>query len=89
MGEMIFAGKTLVDYMLSKSDSRISSYFGSVDSEYVGGEIGQGEFEEFSSIGDFAYTPDTPGVIMNHTRSCFLFGRSCSKMDSANAEVKK
>lgn len=84
-----FAGKTLVDYMLSKSDSRISSYFGSVDGEYVGGEIGQpGEFEEFSSIGDFAYTPDTPGVIMNHTEVAFYLAEAAARWDSANAEVK-
>jgi hypothetical protein len=66
------AGKTLVDYMNTKNDPRISHYYTDVDGAYIGQTIGEGgEFGDFSNIGEFAYTPTTPGIILNYTEVAF------------------
>lgn len=82
-----FAGKPLVDYMLGNQDPRISSYFGDIDGNYIGGEIGKpGEYEEFSPIGEFAYTPTTPGVILNYTEVAFYLAEVAARWHPADAE---
>ncbi|SDQ79731.1 Susd and RagB outer membrane lipoprotein [Chryseobacterium soldanellicola] len=65
-------GKTLVDYMNTNSDTRISKYFKPVGGVYVGQVIGQpAAFANFSAPGNFAYTATTPGILMNYTEVAF------------------
>lgn len=81
-----FAGKTLVDFMLATHDSRIDSYYVDVNGTYIGGNIGEpGDFESFSSIGDFAYTPTTPGVIMNYTEVAFYLAEAAARWTPGTA----
>lgn len=75
-----FAGKPLVDFMLSQQDPRISSYFGKVNDQYIGQEIGKsGEYADFSPIGEFAYIPTTPGVILNYTEVAFYLAEAAAR----------
>lgn len=85
-----FAGKTLVDFMNNTSDSRISKYYTTVPSTtiYDGAPIGEpGDFDSFSQIGDFAYTPDTPGTIMSYTEVAFYLAEAAARWTPATAQA--
>jgi hypothetical protein len=82
-----FAGKTLVDFMNTKADPRISKYFDEVTGGgYVGQVIGQGgEFANFSHIGEFAYTETTPGVLLNYTEVTFYIAEADARWNTSAA----
>jgi hypothetical protein len=82
-----FAGKTLVDYMNTTNDPRISHYYDPITGgTYVGQVIGQGgEFGTFSNIGEFAYTATTPGVILNYTEVAFYIAEANARWTPAAA----
>ena len=72
-------GKTLVDYMNNNSDPRISKYFKPVGStgKYIGQVIGApSPFANFSAPGTFAYTPTTPGILLNYTEVAFYLAEA-------------
>lgn len=74
------AGKTLIDFMNTTNDSRITKYYGDVDGDYIGQTIGApAEFAEFSPLGDFAYEPTTPGTIMNYTEVLFYLTEAAAR----------
>ncbi|WP_374464597.1 SusD/RagB family nutrient-binding outer membrane lipoprotein [Chryseobacterium sp.] len=74
------AGKTLVDYMNTTMDNRITKYYTDVDGVYIGQVIGApGEFSEFSNAGDFAYTATTPGLIMTYTEVAFYIAEAAAR----------
>ncbi|MEO6173962.1 MAG: SusD/RagB family nutrient-binding outer membrane lipoprotein [Flavobacterium circumlabens] len=80
------AGKTLVDYMNTKNDPRISKYYTAVNGAYIGQTIGQGgEFGDFSNIGEFAYTATTPGIILNYTEVAFYVAEANARWNTAAA----
>ncbi|WP_281231838.1 SusD/RagB family nutrient-binding outer membrane lipoprotein [Flavobacterium gelatinilyticum] len=85
--EDFIAGKTLIDYMLASNDPRISHYYDEVPGKgYIGQTIGQGgEFVEFSHIGEFAYTPTTPGVILNYTEVAFYVAEANARWNTGAA----
>ncbi|MET3537240.1 SusD/RagB family nutrient-binding outer membrane lipoprotein [Chryseobacterium limigenitum] len=75
-------GKTLVDYMNTNSDTRRSKYFKTVGTtgNYIGQVIGQpASFANFSAPGDFAYTPTTPGILMNYTEVAFYLTEASAR----------
>jgi hypothetical protein len=74
------AGKTLVDYMNTNNDPRISAYYTDVDGDYIGQIIGTpGEFADFSNAGDFAYTATTPGIILSYTEVSFYRAEAAAR----------
>ncbi|MBL1219512.1 SusD/RagB family nutrient-binding outer membrane lipoprotein [Chryseobacterium sp. L7] len=74
------AGKTLVDYMNTNNDTRISKYYTDVDGDYIGQVIGTpGEFADFSNAGAFAYTATTPGVILSSTEVLFYRAEAAAR----------
>ncbi len=81
------AGKTLVDYMNTTSDPRISKYYTPIgDGTYLGQAIGQGgAYESFSHIGPFATTTTTPGVILNYTEVAFYIAEANARWNTAAA----
>lgn len=75
-------GKTLVDYMNTNSDTRISKYFKPVGAttNYIGQVIGQpASFANFSAPGAFAYTATTPGILMNYTEVAFYLTEASAR----------
>ncbi|KFF10292.1 hypothetical protein IW15_21260 [Chryseobacterium soli] len=73
-------GKTLVDFMNNTNDSRITKYYGDVNGAYIGQVIGApAEFAEFSPLGEFAYTPTTPGTVMNYTEVLFYLAEAAAR----------
>ena len=75
-------GKTLVDYMNSNTDARITKYFKPVGStgNYIGQAIGlPASFANFSAPGDFAYTPTTPGILMSYTEVAFYLAEASAR----------
>ncbi len=75
-------GKTLVDYMNSNNDARISKYYQTVGTSgnYIGQIIGTGaSFSQFSAPGDFAYSPTTPGIILNYTEVAFYLTEASAR----------
>ncbi|WEK68270.1 MAG: SusD/RagB family nutrient-binding outer membrane lipoprotein [Candidatus Chryseobacterium colombiense] len=75
-------GKTLVDYMNANNDTRIAKYFKPVGSTgtYVGQSIGlPASFASFSAPGTFAYTPTTPGILMNYTEVAFYLTEASAR----------
>lgn len=75
-------GKTLVDYMNTNSDTRISKYFKPVGTttNYIGQVIGQpASFANFSAPGAFAYTATTPGILMNYTEVAFYLTEASAR----------
>lgn len=76
------AGKTLVDYMNASNDKRIEKYY-STDNEagdYIGQVIGTpGAFSDFAYAGDFAYTTNTPGIIMSYTEVAFYLAEAAAR----------
>ncbi|KLT71209.1 SusD/RagB family nutrient-binding outer membrane lipoprotein [Flavobacterium sp. ABG] len=82
-----FAGKTLVDYMNTTNDPRISHYYDPITGgTYVGQVIGQGgEFGDFSHIGEFAYTATTPGILLNYTEVAFYIAEANARWTPAAA----
>lgn len=75
-------GKTLVDYLNANNDSRRSRYFKTVGTtgNYIGQAIGQpASFANFSAPGSFAYTPTTPGIIMNYTEVAFYLTEASAR----------
>ncbi|WP_281322703.1 SusD/RagB family nutrient-binding outer membrane lipoprotein [Flavobacterium aestivum] len=79
-------GKTLVDAMNASSDPRIGKYYTKVGGVYKGQVIGQpGSFRLFSHIASFAYTPTTPGVILNYTEVAFYLAEADARWNTASA----
>jgi hypothetical protein len=79
-------GKTLVDFMNASSDPRIGHYYQKVGGVYKGQVIGEpGDFELFSHIGEFAYEPTTPGVILNYTEVAFYIAEADARWNSGSA----
>jgi len=75
-------GKTLVDYMNTNSDPRIAKYYKPVGStgNYIGQTIGSpASFSNFSAPGNFAYTPTTPGVLLNYTEVAFYLTEASAR----------
>jgi len=75
-------GKTLVDYMNSNNDARIAKYYRPVGTSgnYIGQIIGTGaSFSQFSAPGDFAYSPTTPGIILNYTEVAFYLAEASAR----------
>lgn len=75
-------GKTLVDYMNANNDTRIAKYFKPVGStgSYIGQSIGlPASFSSFSAPGTFAYTPTTPGILMNYTEVAFYLTEASAR----------
>lgn len=85
--EDYIAGKPFVDYLLATNDPRISHYYQEVPAGgYIGQNIGEGgEFAEFSHIGEFAYTPTTPGIILNYTEVAFYIAEANARWNPAAA----
>jgi len=92
-----YAGKTLVDFMkanLPDQDPRISKYYepakeGKNKGKYVGQVIGIGQnFEEFSNIGNFAYTPDTPGILLSYTEVAFYKAEAAARWNIGTATIE-
>lgn len=75
------AGKTLVDYLNTTGDPRISSYYAEVEGGgYVGQVIGTpGSISDFSNAGDFAYTTNTPGIILSYTEVAFYLAEASAR----------
>lgn len=84
-----FAAKTLVDFMNTTSDPRISHYFDQIKAGgYVGQVIGEGgDFANFSHIGSFAYTATTPGIIFNYTEVAFYQAEADARWNTSSAAV--
>lgn len=85
-----FAGETLINYMNTTSDLRIEKYYTTKPSTtiYVGAVIGApGEFGDFSQIGDFAYTENTPGNIMTYTEVAFYLAEAAARWTPATAQA--
>ncbi|OUD37587.1 SusD/RagB family nutrient-binding outer membrane lipoprotein [Flavobacterium sp. FPG59] len=82
-----FAGKTLVDFMVAKNDPRISSYYEEVSGGgYAGQVIGKGgEFDQFSHIGEFAYTATTPGILLSNTEVAFYIAEANARWNPGQA----
>jgi hypothetical protein len=84
-----FACKTLVDYMNSKNDTRISKYYepkGGSGSLYIGQVTGLGGlYADFSHIGSFAYTATTPGTILNNTEVAFYLAEAAARWTPVTA----
>lgn len=73
-------GKTLVDFMNNTNDSRISEYYSDVDGDYIGQTIGApGSISDFSNAGGFAYTTNTPGIILNYTEVAFYLAEASAR----------
>jgi hypothetical protein len=81
------AGKTLVDYMNTTNDPRISKYYTPLaNGTYVGQAIGQGgAFNSYSHIGAFAYTATTPGIILNYTEVAFYIAEANARWNTGSA----
>ncbi|MEA9413188.1 SusD/RagB family nutrient-binding outer membrane lipoprotein [Flavobacterium sp. PL02] len=90
-----FAAKPLVDYMNASNDPRISHYYepkvdetpdDPSDDIFVGQEVGKsGKYSDFSSIGAFAYTRTTPGIILNYTEVAFYVAEANARWNTAAA----
>lgn len=79
------AGKTIVDYMNTSGDLRISKYFKSVGGNYIGQTIGApASFANFSAPGTFAYTKTTPGIILNVTEVLFYLAEANARWGIGN-----
>lgn len=75
-------GKTLVDYMNTNADARITKYFKPVGNttNYVGQTIGlPAAFANFSAPGDFAYTSTTPGILLSYTEVAFYLTEASAR----------
>jgi len=74
------AGKTLVDFMNVTEDPRISEYYTDIDGGFIGQIIGTpGSIADFSNAGDFAYTTNTPGIIMSYTEVAFYLTEASAR----------
>jgi len=91
------AGKTLVDFMkanLPDQDPRIPKYYkpakeGKYENKHVGQVIGEGgNYKEFSNIGDFASTPDTPGTILSYTEVAFYKAEAAARWNIGTVEAE-
>ncbi len=83
-------GKTMVDYMNSNNDSRIEKYYKPVGTSgtYLGQIIGTGaSFSQFSAPGDFAYSPTTPGIILNYTEVAFYLTEASARWGIGGSAV--
>ncbi|MFY1046899.1 SusD/RagB family nutrient-binding outer membrane lipoprotein [Chryseobacterium sp. GP-SGM7] len=75
-------GKTLIDYMNTNADPRISKYFKPVGTtgNYIGQAIGSpATFSNFSAPGTFAYTTTTPGILLNYTEVAFYLTEASAR----------
>ena len=81
------AGKTIVDYMNSTSDTRIAAYFQpTTGTTYIGAIIGNpSSFTSNSAPGNYAYTETTPGVILNYTEVAFYLAEAAARWTPASA----
>jgi len=91
------AGKTLVDFMNANSpdqDPRTPKYYkpakeGDYKDKYVGQVIGKGgKYNEFSNIGDFAFTPDTPGTILSYAEVAFYKAEAAARWNIGSATTE-
>ena len=74
------AGKTIVDKMNSTADDRRSEYFQLRGGIYKGGTIGASSpFGSYSPAGTFAYTPTTPGILLNYTEVAFYLAEASAR----------
>ncbi|KMQ59523.1 lipoprotein [Chryseobacterium angstadtii] len=75
------AGKTLVDYMNTTADPRISVYYrGPINGQYVGQVIGSpGAFASFSKPGVFTRDATTPGVLLSYTEVKFYLAEAAAR----------
>lgn len=82
-------GKTLVDNMNANSDPRISKYYklaADGTGVYKGQVIGlPGSYRVFSRIANFAYDPETPGVLLNYTEVAFYIAEANARWNTASA----
>jgi hypothetical protein len=85
-----FAAKTLVDFMNTTNDARISMYYDTqgTGTTYIGSPTGQGaDFADFSSIASFAYTPTTPGTIISYTEVAFYLAEAAARWTPSIAQT--
>ncbi len=83
-----FAGKTIIDKMQDvATDPRIAQYFKTIaDGTYKGQVIGKGGlFANFSAPGTFAYTADTPGILLNNTEVAFYIAEADARWNAGSA----
>lgn len=84
-----FACKTLIDFMKTTTDSRISKFYepvGGSGTTFTGQVVGQGgTYANFSHIGSFAYTPTTPGVVLNNTEVAFYLAEAAARWNPSAA----
>ncbi|AZA80717.1 SusD/RagB family nutrient-binding outer membrane lipoprotein [Chryseobacterium lactis] len=75
------AGKTLVDYMKSTNDTRISVYYrGPIGGQYIGQIIGApGAFGSFSKPGTFTRDATTPGILLSYTEVAFYLAEAAAR----------
>lgn len=82
------AGKTIIDYMNATSDIRRSTFFQSVGTtgQYIGATIGApASFTSKSHVGEYAYTPTTPAIILNYTEVAFYLAEAAARWSPSNA----
>ncbi|WP_312766601.1 SusD/RagB family nutrient-binding outer membrane lipoprotein [Epilithonimonas sp.] len=74
------AGRTIIDYMNGTNDVRRTKYFADNVTPYSGGVIGTpSPFETYTQIGDFAYSPTEPGIVMNYTEVAFYLAEAAAR----------
>ncbi|WP_185226392.1 SusD/RagB family nutrient-binding outer membrane lipoprotein [Chryseobacterium indologenes] len=75
------AGKTLIDYMKTNNDTRISVYYrGLINGQYVGQVIGSpGSFASFSKPGAFTRDATTPGILLSYTEVAFYLAEAAAR----------
>jgi len=79
------AAKTIIDYMNTNNDARRSKYFAGNKTPYVGGPVGTpSPFTSYTQIGDFAYSPNEPGTVMNYTEVAFYLAEAAARWGTGN-----